>query len=58
MDKQPQLKLTDPTLVCDQCKSADGVIQYVAICRRGRLEVHNAWLHSHCEQEYLAAIGH
>lgn len=56
MLKEPRLKLEQPVLVCAQCKAADGIIQYVAICQRGRLDVHNAWLHSHCEQDYLAAL--
>lgn len=41
---------------CAQCGSLDGRIQYCAIVRRGRLEVHEAWLHPECEGEYLAKI--
>ena len=41
---------------CAQCKAADGVIQFVAICERGRLEVQEAWLHAACENDYLAVL--
>ena len=41
---------------CDYCKRANERVLFHAICRRGRLEVHEAWLHPECEQAYLMAL--
>lgn len=55
-EPQPQLKLEPPVTVCAGCNESTGTIQYVAICQRGRLEVHNAYLHPQCERTYLERI--
>jgi hypothetical protein len=41
---------------CAECGGLDGIIQFTATCRRGRLEAQEAWLHPECEPAYLAKI--
>lgn len=52
--QRPLFKEEEPH--CAGCGGLDGTLQWCAIVRRGRLEVHNAWLHPTCERDYLAKI--
>lgn len=55
LEPSPKAKPPEPPH-CAFCGGLDGTIQFTATCRRGRLEVHEAWLHPDCERDYLAKI--
>lgn len=42
---------------CAYCGKDEPPVQFVAMARPGRLDVHNAYLHPQCERGYLRMIG-